>query len=657
MSTSSFGQVKTNILNSNAAKIRSTEFNALNFHDMKSIPIKLNENFDFDMIKKNLNNESNYFGFVFDVNITINDGVWEEYNTNKIWRIRVKSKEALGQILYFSKLNLSSTAELYISNTDGTTIFGPITSKENLSEGYMATSCISGDEIIMQLIEPLNSKEASTFTLSKIGYSFEDFFNEAESSQNRNHPIAVTSSDLLSCHNNVDCYSNWINMTNGIVFISSWIYNPDNGMDMLSRGSGALVNNTLNDGTPYILTALHCCSKAAPLSQRDIINLQGFAVTFGYKENCISGVTNSFATYTGAHFKACYSETDMILVQLNNWLSHTPCTYLGWDKSSSQPTSAGGIHHPEATPMKLSLSNQIYSGFTFEHEVRFYSGILQYGSSGSPLFNQNHRIIGQASTAYNDCNYPLAYYGKFDKSWNGGGTDNTSLKKWLDPLGTNPNTLAPLFSYLREYSTDILGWTDGNGYHGETSDGNAYRIIQGTNANISIDYLINNNNKRFEIRNGLTEQIIILSAISNNPSVFSVSWSGNKIQIHGHRTGIDDLIVEIVDGSRIMEFLIPISVETYDNYRIYPNPASSMITISTIETSNEFSALSTTVSAPDNCIKSVKIYNIMGNIVINKTYNSYEKNIQLSISSLIQGVYNVIINDDNKNSSTLIINR
>lgn len=57
-------------------------------------------------------------------------------------------------------------------------------------------------------------------------------------------------SATLSCHNNVDCYPDWEDESDGVALI------------LLSNGdalcSGSLVNNTANDFTPYILTANHC---------------------------------------------------------------------------------------------------------------------------------------------------------------------------------------------------------------------------------------------------------------------------------------------------------------------------------------------------------------------------------------------------------------
>ena len=69
-------------------------------------------------------------------------------------------------------------------------------------------------------------------------------------------------------------------------------------------------------------------------------------------------------------------------------------------------------------------------------------GTTEPGSSGSPLFDQNHRIIGQLHGGYAACgNNDSDWYGRFFTSWTGGGTPATRLSDWLDPLNTGQHAL------------------------------------------------------------------------------------------------------------------------------------------------------------------------------------------------------------------------
>ncbi|HNU83421.1 MAG TPA: T9SS C-terminal target domain-containing protein, partial [Thermoanaerobaculia bacterium] len=57
------------------------------------------------------------------------------------------------------------------------------------------------------------------------------------------------------------------------------------------------------------------------------------------------------------------------------------------------------------------------------------------GSSGSPLFDPNHRIVGQLHGGSAACGNNLSdYYGRFSVSWTGGGSNTSRLSNWLDPL-------------------------------------------------------------------------------------------------------------------------------------------------------------------------------------------------------------------------------
>ena len=73
-------------------------------------------------------------------------------------------------------------------------------------------------------------------------------------------------------------------------------------------------------------------------------------------------------------------------------------------------------------------------------------GVTEGGSSGSPLFDQNGRIIGQLFGGQAECigtsdNDDFDLYGRFAISWDNGTTSATRLKEWLDPTGANPNIL------------------------------------------------------------------------------------------------------------------------------------------------------------------------------------------------------------------------
>jgi lysyl endopeptidase len=87
------------------------------------------------------------------------------------------------------------------------------------------------------------------------------------------------------------------------------------------------------------------------------------------------------------------------------------------------------------TPL-LRADNSILCGINpigdLQWIVNWNSGITEGGSSGSPLFDQNHRVVGQLGGGPSSCTATAACrqdaYGRFDNSWTGGGTNATEVK-------------------------------------------------------------------------------------------------------------------------------------------------------------------------------------------------------------------------------------
>ena len=94
--------------------------------------------------------------------------------------------------------------------------------------------------------------------------------------------------------------------------------------------------------------------------------------------------------------------SDVALIEL----SATPpaawgVEYAGWDASSANHTSAVGIHHPSGDVKKICFEDDApYTDVTGGAQVWWIDawelGVTEPGSSGSPLFNQDHRIIGSS---------------------------------------------------------------------------------------------------------------------------------------------------------------------------------------------------------------------------------------------------------------------
>lgn len=213
-----------------------------------------------------------------------------------------------------------------------------------------------------------------------------------------------------------------------------------------SRGSGALVMNTCGVNKPYLLTAWHIVNG---------LNPNNWTFIFGWwSSTCTPNTNNQQALlFNGASLRATYQQTDCSLLELfQTPPSTSDITYLGWSRSSSIPSTSVGIHHPMGDQMKISFANSpatigtIYTYPNTAWRVLWNLGTIENGSSGSPLFDPNHRVIGQLYSGTQPVGPPCnqlsggTNYGRFDLSWTGGGTNATRLSNWLDPTATGAMT-------------------------------------------------------------------------------------------------------------------------------------------------------------------------------------------------------------------------
>lgn len=367
-------------------------------------------------------------------------GTWEDNAGMSVWRLRVPSPGAKSLNFGFTAFHMPAGGQLLLYTPDMKNVQGPFTPADNEEHDQLWTPVIPGDEVVIEVSLPTAVKHQLRLHLSTVNHDFLGFSNIAES---------VLSG---SCNLDVICGAadGW-----GIVdqyrdIIQSVAVIGRNGNTFCT---GFLVNNTRQDCTPFFMTANHCGVSAgnAPtlVAYWNFVNSicrePGSGASGG-------GGDGSLADFnTGAIFRASYAPSDMTLVELDDPISPTAnAWFAGWDaRDMLEPDTIIAIHHPSTDEKRISFQfDGVYRGGWGSGDTPVADGnhliiedwdigTTEGGSSGSPLFDSEKRIVGQLHGGNASCfNDDYDSYGWFHTSWDGGGTNSTRLKNWLDPDNT-----------------------------------------------------------------------------------------------------------------------------------------------------------------------------------------------------------------------------
>ena len=377
--------------------------------------------------------------------------------------LAVQSPGATFVGLAFSAFELAEGAELFIYDQSGEFVLGKYVKSDVMDDGRFVTQAVPGSTAYIEYNVPAGT-DPGKLQISSVRHGYKDIFqmiedtyDEAEANMKGQHGNADG-----NCHINVKCPEgdDWRDQIRSVVAIEI-IANTNYGQ-VTFMCSGALVNNTRQDRTPYVLSAFHCQDESAMLSDlREYypnIQITGldFIFYFLYETvscNSTAGVGNKSVSGGDIVAKYSYSSgSDMLLLKLRSDVpdAYTPY-YAGWDRNSvSSPQPGSCIHHPGGDFKKISIPRAISNSSYYPnfYRVSWYTGtqmkgVTEQGSSGSPLFNASKRIIGQLYAGGSYCDQPEGddYYGKVSVSWEGGGLVTNQLKNWLDPDNTGVSTL------------------------------------------------------------------------------------------------------------------------------------------------------------------------------------------------------------------------
>ena len=358
---------------------------------------------------------------------------WETLESGRqMWRLRIASADAVSLNMGFTAYHMPPGGELYVYTPDYSQVLGPYTEADNEEHGQLWTPIVEGAQVVIEVSLPDSEVSQLQLELTSVNHGFIDFETAEKSG---------------SCNRDVIC-SEGNSWRSQIRSVGRYTINGN------SLCSGALINNTAQNFRPFFLTANHCLSTAAAAST--VVVYWNYDCptcrALNSAENATPISTAGIPTQTGAFLRATYAPSDMTLLELDeNVAASVNAFWSGWDRTGANATSAVAIHHPQGHEKRISFENQattitsylqnaVPGNGTHIRVTDWDLGTTEGGSSGSPLFNQNGRIIGQLHGGFALCgNDSSDWYGRLFTSWTGGGTNATRLSNWLDPGGTGVN--------------------------------------------------------------------------------------------------------------------------------------------------------------------------------------------------------------------------
>lgn len=430
-------------------------------------------------------------------------GHWDEIGEISVWRLRFEAAGATLINFGFRDVQMPQGSQLFIYSpeaagqqvVDTYKVIGPYGSEINQPHGQFWTPNLYGARAVVEVSMPTRLREQFSLTVQQVSHGYRGFGSKAPGYQQVLDDLDGTGKQSCStlggarsgsCNQDVACLSEddpW-----NLPRQSVGAYQV-NGVDFCT---GSLVNNTNNDRRMLFMTARHCIGPSDAPNVVIFWNYEwptcrrpgdssGSQVNPPDPNQSSSGTTFLAATrnpFSGASCPGGVGDecSDMMLVEVNDepetewnlywsgWDRRPPPTICAQGPGASTDGLCASIHHPGVDEKRITWVDtniQIGSiaGSNNVHWHPFWHpnppelpnmppggalppAVTEGGSSGSPLYSADQRLIGVLSGGPAFCGATGAslsdFYGGLFHGWDGLGTPTTRMRDHLDPLGTNP---------------------------------------------------------------------------------------------------------------------------------------------------------------------------------------------------------------------------
>lgn len=376
-----------------------------------------------------LRNKAMVFAYNFNTSIGSEfNGTWQRLKDGEyLWNIAIYSNGAYGLGFVLENFKLQTGEKLFFYNTRGDV--QTYTNLNNLKSGILPVAPLAGDIVYIEFKTPYKSIVRGKFKIITVSHAYKNIFMQPPG----------------ACNINISCPEGekWQKEKNGVCKL---VIYKSSGTWLCT---GSLINNTNQDGTPYILTANHCTSNDYE-SGRTVFY-------FNYDSPTCEGIIgNNTHVLNGAAVKSTLYDYDFSLLEL---YQHPPMSfnpyYLGWTTTTENNKNNASIHHPWGGVKKISLDYDPATTGTYveagepPYQTNGFwvignwdKGVTENGSSGGPLLDSMHHIIGTLTGGDALCGYTKNdFFEKFNESFDFKPSPDQQLKAWLDPINAGVSYL------------------------------------------------------------------------------------------------------------------------------------------------------------------------------------------------------------------------
>jgi lysyl endopeptidase len=387
------------------------------------------------------------FAYSFDLSYDMEkDGRWDTLADGRlIWRIGFVSPGAYSLNVIFSTFDIPAEGRVFLYDLSKETVLGAFTSAVAGKNKVFPVMPVPGECLIVEYNLPAGVKETGMLEIGRISHDFRNIFH------------------LMGTKDGSFGMSGECNLDINCAIANDWQLHKHSVCRLLVNGnelcSGVLLNNTAQDGKPYLYTVNHCIG-----NQSDAATT---LAVFNYESPYCNGpdatITQSLSSAT---LHATSDKLDFTLMELNSMppASYHPY-YAGWKRIENGISSTVCIHYPQGDVKKFAQDNNPPVSATYSDASSTYDpnahwkvnrwdiGTTEAGSSGSPLFEQTGLVVGILTGGDARCGKSINdYFAKTARAWSDYADTTEQLVYWLDPLNTGAYSLAG----YNPYSSDEL---------------------------------------------------------------------------------------------------------------------------------------------------------------------------------------------------------